>query len=425
MTRKNNLHLRTMLQNALILLLTASALFLFLKTGLVRTGDLRHMFSSVSQAAVPSDSAGANWQFPLQIAVRSGGECRAWLDQTTTGDIFEDVGPLLTEALGSANGVTAVDEEEFRRALENNSIYYDFKTVLPLPLLAQTLGSDESPHVSARALLLSNLQDTTAALYAWSPEENTYYRWSTTVSSDNLASAVERNTGTAAEFAYLSDAPYNALAPCTLISQEQPVLFDLSAASAESGSDGDILLTRLEFNVHSNSRYKQSDGTEVIKQGMRTLRFSPNGSVSYSGSSDDGVDLLQIPHTGESATQLECANGAWKTADTLLSDRLGDATLYLRSITSDAHGNAEIQFGYMVNGYPIVFPDGYAAKITITENAITDMTLQLRTYTLSETAASMLPVLQAAAAVQGETPELFPGYLDDGSDLLSPCWLQR
>ena len=174
MTRKNNLRLRNMLQNALILLLTASALFLFLKTGLVRTGDLRHMFSSVSQAAVPSDSAGANWQFPLQIAVRSGGECRAWLDQTTTGDIFEDVGPLLTEALGSANGVTAVDEEEFRRALENNSIYYDFKTALPLSLLAQTLGSDESPHVSARALLLSSLQDTTAALYAWNPEENTY-----------------------------------------------------------------------------------------------------------------------------------------------------------------------------------------------------------------------------------------------------------
>lgn len=426
MRKKNKRRLQGAVQNIIIVCLIVSAVFLFSRTGLIQPDTLNHFFSGVSQPSSSPQDQKINVQQPIHIAVRVGSECTGWLNETSSGEIFEDFGPLLTEALGSASTVTSVDETEFRRALENDSVYYDFTATLPLPLLEQWLGgSDESPLSSARALLLSSLQDNSAVLYSWNPDNDTFYRWNTTVPADSLLSAAEKHTGSALEFAFLSDAPYNNLAPYTLICQDRTTLYELSAKTVAQAECESEILTALEFNIHSNSRYPESNGTEVIVQGMRTLRFVPDGTVLYSGS-EDGVPLLNVEHQDENATLAECTDAAWQMASTLLRNHLGDASMYLRSVSTDGNGNAEVLFGYMVVGYPVVFQDDYAVKIQIENNTITSFSLHLRSYTLTEKSSTLLPVLQAAAAAQDENAhELFCGYYDDGSDALLPCWLRR
>ncbi len=424
---KSKRRLPNALQNALILLLLASALFLVLRTGLIRTDALDGMFAAPSAGAPQSTEALTGAPQPIHIAARTGGACSAWLNETTGGNVFEDFAPPLAEALASAANSTAVDETEFRRALENDSIYYDFTTSLPLSLLSRVLGSSmaENSSLSARVLLLSSLQDATAALYAWDPEQNAYCRWDTGVPSDSLSETAQRHSGSAAEFAFLLDAPYSALSPYTLLytgAAETPNNLTAKGAAEDEVNE---LLTALEFNVHSNTRYPESNGTEVIVQGTHTLRLAPDGTASYSGGTDIPA-LLRVEYAGESATLSECADAAWHVASTLLASRIGDATLYLRAAESDGDGSAKIEFGYLLDGYPILFPEDCAVKMQIENNAITAFTLHLRAYTRSDAADALLPVLQAAAAAQGaDAPELFRGYYDDGSDTLPPRWLRR
>ena len=154
MRKKNKRRLQGAVQNIIILCLIVSGLYLLMRTGLIRTEALSSMFSGVSSSAAPSQNGTINTPQPIHIAVRNGGLCSGWLNETTDGEIFEDFAPLLTEALGSASNASAADAAEFHRALENDSIYYDFAVTLPLSVLSQWLGSSgDKAQFSARTLL--------------------------------------------------------------------------------------------------------------------------------------------------------------------------------------------------------------------------------------------------------------------------------
>lgn len=425
MRTKHNRRLLNAAQNGIIAVLVASALFLLLRTDLIPSAALDHMFSSVTPSASTAEHDSVSMQMPVQIETRTGSLCRAWPNETTAGDVFGDFGALLLEATGSAREQSAAGVEEFRRALENDNIFYDFTATLSLPLLDLWLGgSGDAPQVRARALVLSVSRDSTVTLYAWNEEEDSYLRWNTSVSAAGIFSAAERHSGESAEFAFLSEAPYDALAPYTLISQVRTTLHELSAATILEQQEN-ALLTQLEFNVHSNSRYPESNGTEVIVQGSRTLRLSPDGTVRYDGGSET-IPLLRVEHENDTATEKECTDAAWKLANALLAPHLGEASLYVLSVTVDRLGNGEVSFGLMIDGCPIVFEEHCAMQVTIEENVISAFSLHLRSYTLSERTATLLPILQATAAAQTGAPcTLFSGYYDDGSTVLSPTWLRR
>ena len=426
MMRPADRHVQNRIQNVLIVCLVLSALFLLSRTELIGPDTFNRLFTSSVYSTENTSASQTSAQLPVRIAVRTGGVCQAWTGETTGGNVFEDLGPLLTEALGSASDGRTVDEKEFQRALENNSIYYDFTTTLPLSLLDAWIGgSANAPQTPARALLLSSLQDGSVTLYGWDPEHDAYYCWSTTVTAETLSSAAERHSGESAEFAFLSGESYQALAPYTLISQARQTLPELSVASVLSSAECDQILMQLEFNVHSNSRYTESDSTLVIKQGLRTIRFEPDGTVYYSGTEADAA-VLRPKHSGEAPTLQECTDAAWECISAITADRIGDARLYLLSAQADQNGNAEIQFGYMLGGFPIFHPDDITAQVTVEEGVITSFTVHLRSYTSSEKSTALLPTLQAAAAVRSDGPaELLAGYWDDGNDTLSPTWLQK
>ena len=288
MMRPADRHVQNRIQNVLIVCLVLSALFLLSRTELIGPDTFNRLFTSSVYSTENTNASQTSAQLPVRIAVRTGGVCQAWTGETTGGNVFEDLGPLLTEALGSASDGRTVDEKEFQRALENNSIYYDFTTTLPLSLLD---GSANAPQTPARALLLSSLQDGSVTLYGWDPEHDAYYCWSTTVTAETLSSAAERHSGESAEFAFLSGESYQALAPYTLISQARQTLPELSVASVLSSAECDQILMQLEFNVHSNSRYTESDGTLVINQTALYITAAPKPMRLYSGQSTPAKPL--------------------------------------------------------------------------------------------------------------------------------------
>lgn len=426
--RQRNKHLaRNAIQNVIILLLIISAVFLIFCTGLVRTDSIDQMLLNVTPSTGTQSNTTQSAALPVRVAVRSSGQCHVWTNETTGGDLFEDLGPVLIEALGSAKDGAPVDASEFHRALENDCIYYDFTVSLPLHILSKWIGSTETSFQSnARAFVLSGLQSNTLSLYSWDSSSDTYYCWSTSVPVESMLTNTDKYIGSAGEFAFLCSEPYNTLMPYTFIVSDRMSLSDLSTTTPGDESVKNDIMTALEFNIHSsNSYYTESNGTEVVSQGSRTLRFSPDGTVVYNGSDED-IALLRITQSDDPPSLAECAGAALDIVNTLLANRIGDAALYLSSASGDRHGNATITFDYIVNGYPIVFPGKHAVEITVENGMITHISMQLRTYTLLDTTTTLMPTLQATAALQTDTlSELFPGYYDDGSDALSPCWLYQ
>ena len=123
MMRPTDRHVQNRIQNVLIVCLVLSALFLLSRTELIGPDTFNRLFTSSVYSTENTNASQTSAQLPVRIAVRTGGVCQAWTGETTGGNVFEDLGPLLTEALGSASDGTTVDEKEFQRALENNSIW--------------------------------------------------------------------------------------------------------------------------------------------------------------------------------------------------------------------------------------------------------------------------------------------------------------
>jgi len=177
----------------------------------------------------------------------------------------------------------------------------------------------------------------------------------------------------------------------------------------------------LGFNPYTNSRYTESNGTEVIVDGDHSLRILPGGRIRYQGGSES---MVSIESESAVPTLQEAVSGISTLLNQLLSGISGDASLYLLDIQQ--FGNATtLKFGYQYNGIPIRFSDGAsAAQVRLSGNAVTSLSLYFRQYTAGSDSSLLLPLPQAIAiAAKQPGKELFLGYTDNGGNSASAGWL--
>ena len=101
MMRPADRHVQNRIQNVLIVCLVLSALFLLSRTELIGPDTFNRLFTSSVYSTENTNASQTSAQLPVRIAVRTGGVCQAWTGETTGGNVFEDLGPLLTEAAGT------------------------------------------------------------------------------------------------------------------------------------------------------------------------------------------------------------------------------------------------------------------------------------------------------------------------------------
>ena len=109
-----------------------------------------------------------------------------------------------------------------------------------------------------------------------------------------------------------------------------------------------------------------------------------------------------------------------------MGSRCGEARLYLMSV-QDTDGGWEIDFGYSLNGIPVVTEGGRAARFLVRGGEIVQFSLYLRSYTSSGSTCMVLPPRQGAAALAARGlagSELVLTYTDSG-DALNAGWSAR
>lgn len=411
---------RDFIQNITITLLALSALFLFSRTQFFQLGSAAG--SSYWQrltTSASSDSADVDLSDSLSAPVRTAvtGEYGRYgsVSLTTADEDFIPIKTLLREVLGSARGRTDSTQSAFLAALEKTSVYCDFLSPLPVPYLAELMGVSVESALSIRALTASE-ENGQVVLLLWDGGSG-YYRCATAVQTSTLTEVLDHFALGVTTFAFEDASGYGQhLAPLSLLPDPLPELPQLTVS--ETAVSTETLLSALGFNPHTNSRYQDAGGAEVVVEGDRVIRINASGTFSYTSG---GETTLAIDVSGSVPTVREAVTGVQALLETLLPE--GEARLYLLSL-KQAGSETVLTFGYQLGGVPIRFADGSAAaEVTLSGRTVSALTLRSRQYTVG-TASALLPLRQAMAiAGRNEGTELSIGYTDTGTYPLSAVWL--
>ena len=428
-------HLR-LVQNLLIAALSLSALLLLLQVASYEMGLDGSIASLSSQFSPPAatdqspqhstDLTGLPFPRSLMVTGDYGRSGHLLITEEDAG--AQAAAALLREALGSAGSGAAVDEAAFRQALDRPGIYFDFIQTMPVSVLSGQYGVSFAHQFQASCLLLSVGAEDVVQLYFWDGS-GAVQRYSTAVSAAGVSEAIASFEPNGAYFAYEEGEALSFLSPYAILC---PSLRDvrLLTTSVPAALDMDSLLDRLDFNPHTQSRYPEADGTEVVVETPRTLRVQPDGTVIYTGGAEAASALYRVSAAGDLPTQVEAVLAVRQLLEVLLSgEDMGNAQLYFSGVTSSG-GQTQVTFDYLVDGIPVYFADGGSAvEVEITETTITAFRLRCRQYTLAEDDYTPLPLPQALAAAsvygEGGDARLTLGYVDYGSGSVTPRWLLR
>lgn len=404
------------LQNVALVVLTLSAVFLLLSFFHLRggwTARFQTLLAVRPAAGGQEEASGVGELLAApHIMVTSDSEYgRCGRLYTPAGDaLLEQMLPLFGEALGSADQVGAAADQTLRAGLGRSSLYLDLTVELPLEVVAAWLGERTVFDRAVRAMALTTEGRDTAVLYLCGGEGE-IFRYFTALPASAVEALTESVSPNGSLFAYETN--YAPLAPYTVLVREAEGLPQVRSELPATYSSY-RLLTALDFNAHTNSRYAEPGGTEVVMDGRRTLRIGPEGTVTYDSGEEDA---------GGRGGALEALRAAGRLA-AALTGGVDASPLYLRRLEAREDGYL-VGFQYQVEGVPVRFPDEADALTVLVRGAgIAEFTCRCRTYVPEEEASVLLPPIMAAAiASLYPEGELSLVYVDSGSGRLHADWL--
>lgn len=339
------------------------------------------------------------------------------INAAADGAEFQKISPLLRAAIGSATPGRAATQAELRKALETPGIFVDLTTVLPLEVVAAWLGEEADGEGGIRALALTTARET--AILFLIMGDGSVMRCECALSSSAVREITSGFAPNAGQFAYESG--YGTLAPYTVLVQQVSGTARMNA-SVPAGYSAYNLLTALDFNAHTNARYTESSGTEVVMQSPRILRIGTDGTVQYSSDGNVTNELYRVACAGETPSASEALQGACALA-AALSGGTDAASLSLDSVEKTETGWI-VTFCYRLGGVRVRLNDERAAlRVTIEGDTIREFEYYCRAYTPAEENSVLLPPLMAVAiASMHENAELMLAYVDNGSAVIDTHW---
>ncbi len=427
--KSNQLSPVEIFKDVVILLLLCSAFFLLWEAQLL-VGLSNSL--STAQSDLPSEyqlyQVQAEAARPIRMAVitSDGGVFGAQYDDDVVDDIFQLSANLLSEALGSLDTPVAITESQWQTLLSTSpGLYIDMLGNVPLSVMAGWLSGQEEPSLTAtpRRLLLTTMDGLVALCYQ---DENNQFYCSTTqvVDPSRLSALVENYSSDNAYFAFQSES-FSQIDPYTLLSSTTPSPSVYIASNPISTTEHrNELLAILGLTDLTDYTYTSTDGLGVVlRNETDTLRISGGGIVTYQAES--GFSSFPIAASSTQLTTFDMVERCRSLASTIMIPFSGEARLHLLSVyEEDDHWT--VTFGYTLNGSPVQFSDGSdVAQFIITNGEISEFTLRLREYTITDEKTTPLPQLQAAVALESlgfGGQELILSYYDSGLSSVYADW---
>lgn len=415
-------------KNLLILLLALSLVYLLGRTQLSSRiiNGVQNLLDGSFEGSTDSmlDQSSSVKIQPMRLAIyQDGRRYGVQYDQKEVDADFSALSILLAEALSSAGTPEQVSEQTWRSSLCRTGIYMDFYYPVRLVTLSGWLGVDQGNSAlegSVRRMCLAENEDGGVSLFYINEESGSYYSSETTLSSDvHLDTAVADWSPNGAQFAF--EVPgMESIEPYTLLTvTPQPLVYTTGNPLLEDNARVGELLSALTFHSQG-TQLNPTTGGQLV-EGNDSLRLSEDGLVTFHTIGDSEFRFSLSENSVEAALDYvqslaESTVGAW----------CGQARLCLAEV-NESPEQIEIIFQYCLNGAPVVLSEGQAAaRFIVSNGAITDFSLYLRSYTDKGETALVLPALQAAAAMEALDvygKELTLVYQDSGGEEVSAGWI--
>ena len=430
------------LKDVLIVLLTASALWLSAQTPL--TSPLSGLFREESRQTVVTPGQGvdrAEGALPMAMVANLPGDlspnlpegaegmrCGLQYNQAACQELFRQVARPLVEALSSAGAPEQVSRRAWERALTGTlGVYMDFQGQIPAPVLMGWLSGEGTQLTAEIRRLVLTVWENGVDLYYRDERDGLYYRCRSEVADPfSLAEALSGLTDNGAFYAFESEL-YQELDPDTLLCPEPPAPAVYTAANPlDAGQDTlQALVQDLGFSLNSTSFYSTDE--QVARSGDDHVRLSGQGVAQYQYEGRRGNGLFPVLSQGEAGALFDSVETCRQIALSAMGTRCGEARLYLTSVQA-VDGGWEIDFGYSLNGVPVLTESGYAARFQVKEGEVVQFSLYLRSYASSGAPSLVLPPRQGLAALLARGlagQELLLTYSEAGGDTLTAGWSAR
>jgi len=408
----------------LILLLSLSAVFLGLRTGLfdepLRAGGFG---GGTPPLAITGQASPAAFPTAMMANLDSGSHHGQRMDgqsgshDTGISVLYHIFSGSLGEALGSSSPSEPVSLEEWEAALTGTGVFFQYDVEISGTVLAGWLGTEIGGATDAMQRMVLSLRQGVVHLY-YMGRDGVPHRSGTAVDSGALRTILETVEPNGAQFGF--QVPSFAGDPFTVMLARYdgiPVITEFSAM-------GDVFrqldMVLGHFGMHlAMARYLDEGGVRTMVEGGATLRLWENGRIHYLCQAD--TSRLVAWEAGEPSLSeaIEAARGIAQ----VLERFSGEATVQLSNWydgSDDIDEAIILHFSYYLGGIPI-WTDYPAATIVIRGRYVREVTLFVRAFARTGQHSGVMPELQAAAAA-GDA-ELILSYVSTEGDILRARWL--
>ena len=415
-------------KTALIVLLTASALLLGMRTRLF--DDIFKTIPFFGNVAVfvrgsgaadsaPSGTILKEAAQPLTIVITNedGERYGVRYDTALRNAVYDRTSSILGEALGSATASREISEDEWRAALSGPGVYFEYISPVTLSILDGWLIRARIPSTagdaSLRRVFVAFGEDRSSVYYQ--NNDNGLFFAADTASSAGKAQELEIYSPNGALFAFETGIPTAENAPYTIIMQES--LHSEIRVLPQHTTDELVTMT-LDALGHGNETYTprfDSEGALVHVGIQFNITTSAFGHVAYRR-----TDMAQPDSTAHILSDSQAIEMARLVVGDTINSVGSSAEVFFEKLEYGISGARTVFFGYYIAGGRIHLQDDrYAAWITIVDGTITELELVYRSFAFTGEQTRLLPERQALASAGGE---FILSYTDTGVERLQPSW---
>jgi len=420
-------------KNYVIALLFLSAIFLLFKVISNEPGsflsEIDELFGGQSGGGAVSLPSGdgsdhaANPVF-LMTTAEDGSHYAVKYDSEGKEKIITQFSAYLGEALGSSASLEKISTNQWKLALSDIGIFFDYLYPQPLSSIASWLGVETTGEASlkyARRFFLGR-DDGYLVLYFIDESDGSIYRRKTTFKFASFESKIGEFPAGNAEFAFELGNEYEELDPYYIFSYESEKLKKFTVSNPiREGLDKTRLLSYFGMNSKIVSEYSEADGSVVYVEGEKTLRFEASGKVLFTASGGSGITISGDPNAMKITDLISVC---YEIVQNSLVQTVGDGEVGLTDVSSVTDPqNCTLHFGYFASGIPVVLPgNSSAASFEVRGGTLIRAELYFRKYTFSGETTLALPEKQATEIAKSSGGEPLLVY-EDKQDTISCEWI--
>lgn len=412
-------------KDVLIVLLTCSAVYLAGLTPMMI--QLRSWISPAPPLTQPQPRQARESVIPYGVAVRNSlGLYGVSYDQAMVEGAFEQVAPLIGEALTTVGTAESITPRQWRQLLDGPGIYCQFQGRVPLPALSAWLGEGEKLSGNAQVLVLG--WDGAAVRLGWQDGNSRFWASTGVAYEGHMSGLLEEFTPNGAAFAYTlreSDKTYDTLDSYVLIAMtgQRPMTYTVSSPDFMGDREAlGTLLDTLDFRSGVGSAYEAAGEMAINENGDR-LRVNAAGRVVFRAGEETRYPVSAV---GDAPTVQEAALAAWEVLNRAAEPWKGETSYVLTGAEETGEGWT-VTFQARLGGIPVYTgQEGWCARFVVEGGRITDFTIDLRSYAATGV-ASLVTTERLAAAVLKSKPgsggQLELCYQDNRTGTMAAGWI--